>query len=74
MADQKRPLGYLHVYLRPEHAAAVGRVKSFSQPIYAHIEERYGVRIVEVLQEITAVNLGAQAAGALQTHEERGKC
>ena len=69
VADQKRPLGYLHVYLRPEHAAAVGRVKSFSQPIYAHIEKRYGVRIVEVLQEITAVNLGAQAADALQTHE-----
>lgn len=69
VADQKRPLGYLHVYLRPEHAAAVGRVKSFRQPIYAHIEERYGVRIVEVLQEITAVNLDAAAAAALKTRE-----
>jgi GntR family transcriptional regulator len=69
VADQKRPLGYLQVYMRPEHADAVGRSKSFNRPIYSHIEERYGVRIVEVLQEITAVNLAADSAGALKKQE-----
>jgi len=69
VADQKRPLGHLQVYVRPEHAAAVGRTKSFNRPIYATVEERCGIRIVEVLQEITAINLDAEVARALKTRE-----
>lgn len=66
VADQKRPLGHLQAYVRPEYADAVGRDKSYTRPIYALIEERCGVRIVEVLQEITAVNLDTDVAHALK--------
>ena len=69
VADQKRPLGHVQAYVRPEYADAVGTEKSFRRPVYALIEERCGVRIVEVLQEITAVNLDAATARALKTVE-----
>ncbi len=69
VADQKRPLGHVQAYVRPEYADAVGAEKAFRRPVYALIEERCGVRIVEVLQEITAVNLDAATARALKTTE-----
>jgi GntR family transcriptional regulator len=69
VADQKQPLGHIQVYLRPEHAHALSAEKSLRRPIYALLEERCGVRVVEVLQEITAVNLAADAARGLKTPE-----
>ncbi len=66
VADQKRPLAHLRAYVRPEYADAVSRDKTFTRPIYALVEERYGVRIIEVQQEITAVNLDADVARALK--------
>jgi len=66
VADQKRPLGHLRAYVRPEYADAVSRDKTFTRPIYALVEEHYGVRIIEVQQEITAVNLDADVALALK--------
>ena len=66
VADHKRPLGHVQAYVRPEYADALGGEKTYRRPIYALIEERCGVRIVEVLQEITAVNLDAAAARALK--------
>ena len=67
LAKQKQPLGYVQAYLRPEHADAVGNPKIHLRPVYSLIEERYGVRIVEVLQEITAANLTEPIARALKT-------
>ena len=66
VAKQKQPLGYVQAYLRPEHADAVGNQKIHLRPVYSLIEERYGVRIVEVLQEITAANLTETIARALK--------
>lgn len=63
------PLSYLQVYLRPEYADAVGEGKVLTQPIYSLVEARYGVRIVEVLQEITAAGLTATMARALKATE-----
>jgi GntR family transcriptional regulator len=63
---QRQPLGYVQAYVRPEYEAAIGREKSFTRPVYSVIEERCGVRIVEVLQEITAANLDAKMALALK--------
>ena len=63
------PLSYLQVYVRPEFAGAIGPEEVFTKPIYSMIEERYGVRIVEVRQEITAANLSRAMAGALQAAE-----
>ena len=67
--DQKRPLGHVQAYVRPEYADAIGREKVFTRPVYTYIEERMGVRIVEVQQEITAVNLEADVARALKAAE-----
>lgn len=69
LADQKKALGHVQAYIRPEYADAVGREKSYTRPLYALIEEHYGVRIVDVLQEITAVNLDADTARALKAAE-----
>lgn len=67
--QHKLPLSYLQVYLRPEYADAVGTQKVLTQPIYSLIEAHYGVRIVEVLQEITAATLTRQMARALKAVE-----
>jgi GntR family transcriptional regulator len=69
MADHQRPLGYVQAYVRPEYARALGRDKSYSRPVYSVIEERCGVRIVEILQEITAANLDAAMARVLKAKE-----
>ena len=67
--EDKLPLSYLQVYLRPAYAAAVGPEKVFTRPIYSMVEDRYGLRIVEVHQEITAANLGRAMARALKADE-----
>ncbi|HTJ98247.1 MAG TPA: GntR family transcriptional regulator [Bordetella sp.] len=65
----KVPLCYLQAYLRPEYAGAIGRARVIKRPIYSLVEEHYGVRIVEVLQEITAAQLTPEMAHALNAHE-----
>jgi DNA-binding GntR family transcriptional regulator len=67
--QQAPPLSYLQVYLRPEYASAVGPETVFTRPIYSMLEERCGVHIVEVRQEITAANLESRMAKALQAKE-----
>ncbi|MHB1124505.1 MAG: GntR family transcriptional regulator [Ramlibacter sp.] len=69
LPQEKVPLSYLQVYLRPEFVDAVGPEKIFTRPIYSMVEERFGVRIVEVRQEITAANLEAGMARALKAKE-----
>ena len=69
LPQQELPLSYLQVYLRPEFADAIGPQKVFTKPIYSMVEERFGVRIVEVRQEITAANLGRAMAHALKAKE-----
>ncbi len=69
LPQQALPLSYLQVYVRPEFAAAIGPDKVFTKPIYSMVEERFGVRIVEVRQEITAANLDREMARALQASE-----
>ena len=69
VADQKRPVGHVQAYLRPEYADALGGEKSYRRPIYALIEECCSIRNVRALQEITAVNLYADTARAHKTAE-----
>lgn len=69
LPQDKLPLSYLQVYLRPEYVAAVGPEKVFTRPIYSMVEEHFGVRIVEVRQEITAANLEPAMARALKAKE-----
>jgi DNA-binding GntR family transcriptional regulator len=65
MQSDKVLLNYLQVYLRPEFADVVGAQTVLRQPVYSLVEARYGVRIVEVLQEITAAGLAPEMALAL---------
>ena len=67
--QHKLPLSYLQVYLRPAYVDAVGNRKLLNCPIYTLVEARYGVRIVEVLQEITAANLTREMARGLKAQE-----
>jgi DNA-binding GntR family transcriptional regulator len=69
VADQRRPLAHIRALVRPEYADAVNRDKTFTRPLYALIEEHYKVRVVEVQQEITAVNLEPGIARALKAAE-----
>ena len=69
ITGQKLPLNYLQAYLRPEYADAIGTLQVLTQPIYSMLEARYGVRIVEVQQEITAAALTREMARALQCLE-----
>lgn len=69
LPKDKLPLSYLQVYVRPEYASAIGRGKVFTRPIYSMLEERFGLKIVEVRQEITAANLEPTMARALGAAE-----
>jgi DNA-binding GntR family transcriptional regulator len=71
LPGQPLPLHYLQVYLRPEYADAVGTQTLLTQPVYSLVEARYGVRIVEVMQEITAASLTPAIAQALQAVEHQ---
>ena len=66
---QDRPLHYLQAFLPPEFAGVVGRRKVLRQPIHRMVEEASGLRIVDVLQEITAARLPADMARALEAPE-----
>ena len=61
------PAGWLHVYLRPEHAEVVGRIESARQPVLRLVERRFGVHIAEVVQQIVAATLTAAQARILKS-------
>lgn len=51
------PAGWLHIYLRPEHAEVIGEIEGASQPVLRLVERRYHVSISEVVQKIVAATL-----------------
>lgn len=63
---QKEPLNFLQAFLPPELAGAIGRRKLLRQPIYTLVEAHHDVRVVDVLQEITAGSLSPEMARALR--------
>ncbi|MBV6304504.1 GntR family transcriptional regulator [Candidimonas humi] len=63
------PLCYLQAYVRPEFSGALRSAKIIRKPIYSLIETRYGLRIVEVVQEITAANLDSNMAHSLKAED-----
>jgi len=62
-----RPAGYLHMYLRPEHAAIASRIGSSREPAVRLIEQRFGTRTAEIVQKIVAATLSAAHARILET-------
>jgi GntR family transcriptional regulator len=61
------PAGWLHIYLRPEHAEVVDVIETSRQPVLRLIERRHGARIAEVVQQIVAANLTPAQARVLKS-------
>ena len=62
---ERLPVGFLHVYLRPEHAEVIDEIERGSTPVLRLVERRYAVGIQEVVQRILAVPLTRAQAGVL---------
>ncbi|MGE4368984.1 MAG: GntR family transcriptional regulator [Burkholderiaceae bacterium] len=60
------PLSYLEAYVPPEYAGVLTGVTLLNQSVYSRIEQFYGVRIVEVHQQIAASRLSDTIADAIQ--------
>jgi DNA-binding GntR family transcriptional regulator len=61
------PAGWVHIYLRPEHAEVVDVIETSRTPVLRLIEKRHGARIAEVLQQIVAANLTPAQARVLKS-------
>jgi DNA-binding GntR family transcriptional regulator len=61
------PAGWLHIYLRPEHADVIGEIEGATQPVLRLVERRYHVSINEVVQKIVAATLTRVQARILET-------
>jgi DNA-binding GntR family transcriptional regulator len=60
------PVAWMSIYVRPEHVDVLDRLDKAGQPVFALIERHHGIRIAEVLQEIVAIDLDAEAARTLK--------
>lgn len=63
--DEDLPLSLTDVYIARQYRGVVEELGDPSLPIYAIIEQKYGVRVVEVRQEISAVLIDEKAAARL---------
>ncbi len=62
---EKLPVGFLQIYLRPEHSEVIGEIEKGRLPVLRLVERRYAVGIAEVLQRIAAVPLTRSQAATL---------
>jgi DNA-binding GntR family transcriptional regulator len=60
------PAGWVQIFLRPEHAGVVGQIEGARLPVLRMVEQRYGARISEVVQQIVATTLTAAQARVLR--------
>lgn len=65
------PAGWLHIYLRPEHAEVVREIERAREPVLRLVERRYQVRVGEVVQKIVAARLSAAQARMLRARAGR---
>jgi DNA-binding GntR family transcriptional regulator len=65
--DDALPAGYLHMYLRPEHAELAKSIESSGEPVVRLIDRRFGIRTAEIVQHIVAASLNAAQARILET-------
>lgn len=63
--EAEAAVGHVVVYVRAEHAQAVAGMDVVDSPFYTLLEKRFGVRVVEVAQEIEAARLTAEMAREL---------
>lgn len=60
------PLAHLVVYVRPEFAAVGPDIGKARQPVFRLVEDRFGERVVEVEQQVSAARLRAAEARLLE--------
>jgi GntR family transcriptional regulator len=65
--DDALPAGYLHMFLRAEHAAIVPAIAASGEPVVRLIDRRYGVRTAEIVQQIVATTLNTAQARMLRS-------
>lgn len=61
------PIALVTAYLPPVYNAIIEQIGTSTQPIFSMIEQRYGVRVVEIRQEVSAVTLDQAQADKLQS-------
>lgn len=65
-------LGYVIVYVRPEHAQIVNLIEHHAQPVFSLIDREFGVAVTEVQQEISSVTLDHKVQSLLKTSTHHG--
>ncbi len=63
--NERRPLSVTDVYIARPYRGVIEELDNPTLPIYALIEQKYGVMVVEVRQEISAVLIDGEAAVTL---------
>jgi len=61
------PAGWLHIYLRPEHADVIALIEKSHEPVLRLVERQHGARIAEVVQQIVAARLTPAQARILKS-------
>jgi len=64
------PIALTDVYIARPYAAVREDLTDLEVPIYSLIEQRFGIRVVEVKQEVNAVEIAPKQAKALQVRPE----
>lgn len=59
------PLNFSRIWVHDDYAAALQELRGHDGPLYRLLEDRHGARVEEVVQEITAEPMPADAAAAL---------
>lgn len=63
--EAKQPIGYITVWVRAEYAEAVAGRELVDTPFYTLLEQRFGLRVVEVAQQIEATRMEPDVAAAI---------
>ncbi|MCC7487310.1 MAG: GntR family transcriptional regulator [Burkholderiales bacterium] len=65
-ADSGDPIAWKQVYIDARYDRVLSQIGQRQVPIYALIEQRYGIRAVKVRQDISAVDIPGEAARGLR--------
>lgn len=64
---ENQPIGFLHIFLRPEFAGVVPLIETTAQAVFSLVEQHYGTMVAEMEQEITSAAAEPEIAQLLLT-------